>query len=165
MGEVLLARGLEARGVTAEVASAGFLTEDRPPPDEVVELMADRGIDVSGHRSRIVTPELLEEADLVVGMAREHVRDAAVEAPGCFGRTFTLKELVRRGTEAGGVAPGESVDAWLARVGADRTPAQLLGAAADDDVTDPIGRRQRVYRRVADEIEVLTDQLVGLLAP
>ena len=38
--------------------------------------MADRGLDTSGHRSRNLRPDLVTGADLVIGMARSHVREA-----------------------------------------------------------------------------------------
>ncbi|MCB1261202.1 MAG: hypothetical protein KDB33_12580, partial [Acidimicrobiales bacterium] len=81
MGEVLIAQHLGERGVTAEVSSAGFLTVDRPAEPAVVELMAARGLDVSGHRSRLLEPSMVDDADIVIGMARQHVREAAMLAP------------------------------------------------------------------------------------
>src|SRR4029077_847666 len=101
MAEALRSAHLAARGHQAAVSSAGMLGRGQPPPPEVLAVMAGRGCDVTGHRSRRVAPEDLAEADLVVGMAREHVRHAAVLLPDAWPRTFTLRELVTRGRQAG----------------------------------------------------------------
>lgn len=165
MAEALLRRGLADRGVSARVSSAGSSAEGMAPTDEIIELMADRGIDVRGHRSRLVDARSLDAADLMVGMARHHVRDAAMVSPGVLPRAFTLKELTRLGREAGPVADGESVRDWAARVGSGRPHTAHLGEDPDDDVVDPIGRRFKVYKQVAAELDEHVARLVELLAP
>lgn len=164
MVEALLRRDLEAIGVPAKVSSAGTLDGgDRPAAEEVVELMAKRGLDVGAHRSRPITRDLVLASDLVVGMAREHVREAVVLAPAALGRSFTLKELVRKGRELGRRTGGESVQAWLARAAANRPPTAHLGRSELDDVADPMGQRFAVYKKTAKELEILTAELVDLL--
>ena len=59
---------------------------------------------------------MLTGADVLIGMAREHVREAVVLAPDVWGRAFTLKEIVRLGEERGGRAPDEPLEQWLARL-------------------------------------------------
>ena len=81
MAQAMLSARLAGRGVAVPVASAGLLGGGRPPPPEVVSVMAARGIDVAGHRSRVVTADDLAAADLILGLAREHVRHAAVLLP------------------------------------------------------------------------------------
>ena len=89
------------------MSSAGLLTDGQPATDTAVDTLAERGIDIDEHRSRRISSDLLGRADLVVGMTREHVREAAVLRPDLYDRTFTLKELVRRGRQAGPRADGE----------------------------------------------------------
>ena len=104
MAEALLARRWARSRTRWRVRSAGLLGEDavgEPPPPEVVAALAAYGLDISGHRSRRVTAADLGWADLVLGMSREHVRHAVVTVPDSWPRTFTLKELVRRGEETG----------------------------------------------------------------
>jgi protein-tyrosine phosphatase len=125
--------------------------------------MADRGIDTSAHRSRKLRPDLVAGADIVIGMACEHVREAVVLAPDTWGRAFTLKEIVRLGEERGGRAPGESVEQWLARLHEGRRRSDLFGQSEADDVADPIGGPRRSYRRTADELDDLTARLAQLL--
>ena len=124
MAQAMLSARLAARGVTAGVGSAGLLAGDRRPPPEVISVMAARGIDVSRHRSRVVTAEDLAAADLILGLAREHVRHAAVLLPAAWPRAFTLRELVRRGQQAGSARPGEPLGHWLDRAADGREPGR-----------------------------------------
>jgi len=163
MAAALLSRRLDEAGVKAAVSSAGLLFDGKPATDYSLAVMADRGIDTSGHRSRKLRPEMLASADIVIGMAREHVREAAALLPAAWERAFTLKEIVRLGEERGGRAPGEPLERWLARLHAGRRRNDLLGDAADDDVDDPIGRPRRSYQRTANELDDLTARLARLL--
>jgi protein-tyrosine phosphatase len=166
MAEGLLRHHLAARGVPdVSVSSAGFLSEGSRATPDAVRVLAARDIDIHEHQSRLVTPELLAASDLVVAMAREHLRQASVLDPGAFTRMFTLKELARRGVEVGAREPDESIPQWLDRVGADRTRVQHLGDSPLDDIADPIGRPLRVYRRTANELDGLIGAVVGLLWP
>lgn len=62
-------RALEALGRRElRIGSAGFYGPDRPSPPELCELAAARGVDLRGHRSRLVTPALLHEHGLIVAM-------------------------------------------------------------------------------------------------
>lgn len=62
----LLARELAAYGT--DVQSAGFVGFNRPPPPEAIAAAEHHGIDLSSHRSRLVTAELVRTADLIVVM-------------------------------------------------------------------------------------------------
>jgi protein-tyrosine-phosphatase len=161
MAAVLLAARLEERGV--HVSSAGLITDGWPATDEGVAAMAARGFDTSSHRSRRMTARMLAEADLVVAMAREHVREAVGLEPGVWPRVFTLKELVRRGERVGPRSPDQPLGEWLAAVHDGRRTADLLGASPDDDVADPIGRPQAAYDATASELEELVTRLANLL--
>ena len=123
--------------------------------------MASYGLEISGHRSHRVTVADLNGADLVLGMAREHVRHAVVTAPDTWPRAFTLKELVRRGDENGPAKPGEPLADWLARVHEGRKRAALLGDSANDDVADPMGGPAQAYADTAALLDDLMGRLVG----
>ena len=163
MAEGLLRDRLARRGVPATVHSAGLLDDGQPASANGVAVLRGRGIDLSTHRSRTLGPDLVSAADLVLGMARLHVREAVVLRPQAWPKSFTLKELVRRGTEIGRRPRGQSVEAWLLEAHAGRTHADLLGEATDDDIFDPIGSSRSVYEKTALEIENLVDRLVALL--
>jgi len=163
MAEGLLRQKLADAGVDARVHSAGLYEDGRPASDDGIAVMADRGIDTSQHCSRRMTAEMLSGADLIIGMAREHVREAVLTAPDIWTRTYTLKELVRRGNDVGPRAAGQSLDEWLPKVHAGRTRNELLGSSEADDVADPIGQPRAVYERTADELDRLTTRLTTLI--
>jgi protein-tyrosine-phosphatase len=165
MAEALLSAQLAARGAAVAVSSAGILAEGQPPPAEVLAVMAARGCDVTRHRSRVVGPADLAAADLVLGMAREHVRHAAVLLPEVWPRAFTLRELVGRGQESGARAPGEAVGEWLARAAGGRRRVDLIGAGPAQDVADPFGGPLRAYEATADLLSRLTRDLAALCWP
>lgn len=62
----LLARELEALGV--EVQSAGFIGFNRPAPAEAVAAAERHAVNLSDHRSRLLTNDLARGADLIVVM-------------------------------------------------------------------------------------------------
>jgi protein-tyrosine phosphatase len=170
MAEALLRHRLAERHAQepiddVTVSSAGLLTDGSPAAEPAVEVMADFGLDLTQHRSRLLAADLVEASDLVIGLTREHVREVVLLVPSAFPRTFTCKELVRRASEIGARGDHEPFDEWRARLHHGRTPQMQLGSSADDDIEDPIGRRPAVYERVADELAVLVDRLVGLTWP
>jgi protein-tyrosine phosphatase len=165
MAEVMLRDRFARAGATGSVSSAGTIcAAGIPASDGSIEMAAQRGLSLEGHRSRRLTADLVRSTDLVLGMSREHVREAAVAAPDCFGRVFTLKQLVRLGDREG-PRRQESFATWLGAVGADRKTSDLLGADEADDIADPMGQRLAEYARTADEIEGLLDRLVALIRP
>src|ERR1700678_2896648 len=157
MAQAMLSARLAARGVAVPVASAGLLGSGRTPPPEVVSVMAAMGMDVTGHRSRTVTADDLAAAGLILGLTREHVRHAAVLLPAAWPRTFTIRELLRRGRQAGGRLPH-----WLPRAADGRRRDDLLGSHPADDVADPAGGPLREYQATADILDRLTRDLVEL---
>ena len=62
----LLRQALGAHSVRVE--SAGFVAPNRPAPPEAVAAAARRGVDLSDHRSRLLTPDLARSAELIVVM-------------------------------------------------------------------------------------------------
>jgi protein-tyrosine phosphatase len=154
---------LEQSGVAAHVHSAGLLEAGNPAHTHGVAVLSERGLDLSAHRSRPLTADLVRSADLLLGMERSHVREAVVTAPEVFSRTFTLKELVRRGRRVGPRRPGEPLDDWLAKAHEGRTPRELLGGSTEDDVDDPIGQPRAAYERMVAELDGLLDELVWLV--
>lgn len=162
MAAAFLSRRLDLLGVGGSVRSAGIGTRDQAPPHEVVSVMAAYGLDVSRHCARQVTAADLGGPHLIIGMAREHVRHAAVAAPRCWARAFTLKEIVRRGRAAGQRMPGESFSDWLGRVHDGRDQRALLGDCLTDDIEDPIGGPPEAYASIAAEIDWHVSQLTEL---
>ena len=162
MAEALLTDRLAALDRAVTVRSGGMLGEGEPPRPEAITAMAGYGLDITAHRSRRVTADDLERADLTLAMARENLRFAVVTAPVIWPRAFTLRELVRRGQAIGRRLPGESLAGWLARAHAGRDRTALLGDSSDDDVADPTGGPQRGYTETAAILSGLADQLARL---
>jgi protein-tyrosine phosphatase len=163
MAAALLTRQLHGAGVLAEVRSAGTIQTGRPARAEVVAVLAERGIDVSDHLSCPLEARLVAEADVVLGMAREHVREAVAMVPHALSNSFTLKELVRRGGER--PRQGEPLDHWLDGLSAGRDVRELLGASHDDDVEDPVGQPLEAFRRTCRTLDALVAHLVRIAWP
>src|SRR3954466_6121375 len=70
MAETLLRHALEARGATqVTVGSAGSGAWEGAPASEGAYLVAlEHGLDLSAHRARMLTRELVNSADLVLTM-------------------------------------------------------------------------------------------------
>jgi protein-tyrosine phosphatase len=162
MAAALLNRRLGALRIPIAVRSAGLLQEEVLPSLGAISALVPYGLDISGHRSHRVTVADLTWTDLVLGMAREHVRHAVVTAPDTWPRSFTLKELVRRGEEIGPAKPGERLADWLERIHEGRDRAALLGDSPVDDVADPMGGPPRAYADTASQLDELTGRLAGL---
>src|SRR2546430_16016254 len=102
LAAALLERALRERGLEVTVASAGTGAWDGAPASEGAYLVGlERGLDLSGHRARLLTRELVEKAHLILTMARHH--RARVDELGGAGRAFVLGEYAGRG---GGAADG-----------------------------------------------------------
>jgi protein-tyrosine-phosphatase len=165
MAEALLARRLAGRGMAAVVHSAGTGTagirgEGQRPPSEAIVAMAAYGLDTASHCSHQVTAADLGRADLVIAMARMHVRHAVVVRPEVWPHVFTLKELVRRGEAIGSRPAGEPLSGWLGRLHGARDRRALLGQCPDDDVSDPIGGPPQDYHDTAALLDTLMGHLV-----
>jgi protein-tyrosine-phosphatase len=163
MGEALLQRRLDERGVAAHVTSAGFLEAGVPATDAAVATMAAQGLDISEHRSRTVTETLVDEADLVITMARQHLIDLALMVPDALPRMYQLVDLVQRAEKYGPRQPGEPLAQWLAALGEGRSRADILAARLSDDVADPIGQSAGVYERTRRQLDDLLSRLAALL--
>jgi protein-tyrosine-phosphatase len=96
LAAALLDRALKSRGLNeVTVTSAGTGAWDGAPASEGAYLVAlETGLDLSSHRARLLTRELVEQADLILTMARHH--RARVDELGGEGRVFVLGEYVGR---------------------------------------------------------------------
>jgi len=92
----LLERALKERGLDLTVSSAGTGAWDGAPASEGAYLVGlERGLDLSGHRARLLTRELVDQADLILTMARHH--RARVDELGGEGKVFVLGEYAGKG--------------------------------------------------------------------
>jgi len=76
------------------VESAGtWTTAGRPAALLARQVMAERGIDISRHRSREVSQELLEQFDLILTMETGQKEALQVEFAHLAGRIYLLSEM------------------------------------------------------------------------
>ena len=160
----LFAKALAERGRTARVGSAGIALPGRPVPPTGLAVARGFGLDLRGHRSTRLLPDMLDQADLVVAMAREHAREVILRVPERWPRTFTLLQLTRwLETHP---APADTVlGAWLDETAGGRPRSTVLGSSPDDDVPDPVGRPAPVWRSVAGLLSGQVEAVADLLAP
>ncbi len=153
------------RGLDVLVRSAGLAGEGQPSPGYALDVMEARGIDISGHRSRRLSAMMVRSADLVVGMAGNHVREAAVLAMDRAARIGTLRELARLAERRGPRASDMGVPEWIESLTRDRPVGQIGLGGAGDDIEDPYKRRRKFYERTATEIEQSLLPLLDLMFP
>jgi protein-tyrosine phosphatase len=165
LAAAVLGRLVGDRGEDVTVTSAGLLEGGAPAAPGMVEAAAVRGIDLSGHVSRTLGAAAVEQADLVVAMARDHVREIVSVTPSAFGRTFTLREAVRRGSEVGPRRPGAALAEWLGALHQGRRYQDLVGWTDEDDIADPMGGPPEAYLVAVTAITELTTSLADLAFP
>lgn len=159
MAAALMAHEMSARGChDVEVISAGtWAGTGYPTTTEVGDVLAPLGIDVSGHRSRPLTPELVEEADLVVAMTSVHRGEIARTAPHVGHKTVLLKELGEIAFDGSGETVEERVGALLEA----RRPEERRAL----DLDDPMGLPVTAYRRAYEEILAGIVALADVICP
>ncbi len=90
MAEAMLRAKIRHRpGFQVSSAGVGALV-GHPADPMAVELMAARGIDITGHRARQVTPEMLAAVDLVLVMEKGHQDEVHRMAPQSRGKVHRL---------------------------------------------------------------------------
>ena len=78
------------------VVTAGtFSVDGQPISWRTREALSRVGLEARHHRSKQITREHVESADLVIGLAPEHVQWIRREHPDAASRTVTLRRLVR----------------------------------------------------------------------
>jgi protein-tyrosine phosphatase len=162
LAEHVLRRAVE--GLPVDVSSVGVLdlagVEALP---EALEAARELGLDLSAHRTRVLAPEPLEGADLVLGFERRHVARAVTAGGAPLERTFTLPELVELLASAPFVGEDEPVArarALVAAVAAERPDPRR---AAVPELGDPLGRSSSVQRETAEQVDELSRRVVTQL--
>lgn len=99
MAAGLLRQRLQTAGLAdkVEVETAGlFAQTGRHASPPGVALLAERGIDMAGHTARLVTPTLLDQADLILVMEEEQRRSLFYQSPQNLVKVLLLSELAGR---------------------------------------------------------------------
>lgn len=125
-----------------------------PASERAQYVMEARGLTLEGHRSKRMVPELLDSADLVIAMARDHLRDALHLNPEVTERAFLFKELDQLIQK--GPLPPEFERAVTELNSRRNSPWDAVALGWDADVDDPIGGDISLFESCAAEIELLT---------
>lgn len=98
MAEAIFRDKAQKRGFTDwQVSSAGtWATVERGASRNGVIVMAKRGLDISQHRARMVTGEMLADSDLVLCMERGHAEALRAEFPTQATKIYLLSEMTGR---------------------------------------------------------------------
>ncbi len=96
MAEYLLRAHLGRSGAWTVVSAGVAAAFGIPASSEAVDVMRERGIDLSLHSSRPLTAELAREADLLVVMTAEHQLHVEMLYPDAAGKVRLLKEFAPR---------------------------------------------------------------------
>lgn len=114
LAEAIMRRALEERGVSEiTVSSAGTGAFEGAPASEGAYLVAlEHGLDLSAHRARRLSAQVIQEADLVLTMSAHH-RDRVIDDGG-MGKVFLLGTYAgRKGEDAAVNDPyGASLDEY-----------------------------------------------------
>lgn len=114
------------------IISAGTQASNGFPPTELAGRVARKhGIDISLYRSRILTKEILEEADLIISFEPRHLQRISQLLPDASSRSFLLKTFRK--------------DVLL----------------KDAFIRDPVGGDWEVYDRCINEIGESMDRLLN----
>ncbi len=121
-----------------EVGSAGvFAIEGMSASRETVAALSRLGIDVSGHMARMLTTDMIREADLIVAMEPTHREEIVQRVPEAASKTHLL------------LTYGLPHTSFLTEAG----------------VPDPIGKSREVYEAclttIQDAVERIAQRLVA----
>lgn len=132
MAEAMLRHRLrEQAGERFIIRSAGTISEEGFPPQlPAIQAMQRRGIDIGSHRSRPVTKELMEWADVVLVMTTDHLGELHERFPDLTQKSFLITAF-----------PGMEIEG-------------LYG------VEDPFGSSPEAYEMVAHELEQEVERIV-----
>jgi len=154
----LRARQLLGPDSGVEVSSAGTHGFDASPVGDTMDAeFARHGTDSSTFRSRPVTGDLVDEADLVLTADAGHRTRLLEDRPAAFRKIFTLGQFV---ASARAADPGLRGRELIAALEARRVPA-----SPDHDIADPYRRGSEAAARAAVQMEALLEVLVDRLPP
>ena len=164
MAEGFVAEAIANQGLGHTVSSAGFLYDGRPVDSKAAKAAGRLGVDIDAHRSTKLAPEVVERADVILTMEREHTRNLLSQFKDQEPVVFPLRMFLdaARATPRAG---DQSAVEYVAALAAARNPASLLGVGSTDDVADPIGKSMRTFRRSAEEIKHLCIAATAAIGP
>ena len=149
------------------VASAGVRAViGAPMPEQMATLVRSAGVYADGFVSRQLTEHMLRESDLVLALTKRHRSMIVSLHPGAVRRTFTVRELARLAALVDpaalpGGAAGVRRAALLPLAAAQRGTRPVEPGA--DDVVDPYGGNEALYRRAFSELRPAVAQIARVV--
>jgi len=127
---------LAQEGLSVKVLSAGTQAmPGRQPPPILLRLALKKGLELNDHRSRRISPEILQEACIIFVMGNQHRQNILAMAPGIEEKIFLLSQFYAY--------------------------PQIL--PRDSEIPDPIGREVFFYENVHEILENCCEQVLESL--
>jgi RpiB/LacA/LacB family sugar-phosphate isomerase len=123
MAEGLFRHATRGRTDCRAISAGVGAVEGQPPSSHAVRALKELGIDISQQRSRMLTPEVVEQADYIFGMTHSHVDAVTLLFPQAAEKMFLLREF------------DETLDEF------------------EKDISDPIGGSYETYTYCRNQIE------------
>ncbi|MDI7817773.1 low molecular weight protein arginine phosphatase [Clostridioides difficile] len=100
MAEAILKKAIEESGRNIEeycISSAGISTVDGMNASKhSIEAVKELGIDLSNHRSKVITKELIDNSDIILTMTKSHKEILVQAVPKCKEKVYTFKGFVNK---------------------------------------------------------------------
>ena len=96
MAEHLLRRRLGPKSKWTVLSAGTFAVDGLPASSSAIAAMSGIGIDISAHRSRAITSEMMNTVTVVITMTRSHRDDIAERFPRALDKVFTIGSLAGR---------------------------------------------------------------------
>src|SRR5256885_2241114 len=123
MAEGIFRQAVQGRNEYLVLSAGVGAADGQPPSPYAVRALKDIGIDISRQRSRMLTADLVQQADYIFGMTHGHVDAVNLLYPQAAEKTFLLREF------------DETLDIF------------------EKDIPDPIGGSYEIYLNSRDQIE------------
>lgn len=123
MAEALFRHATQGRTDYRAISAGLGAVDGQPPSTYSVHAMKEIGVDISKQRSRMLTAEMVRQADYILGMTHSHVDTVMLLYPQAAEKTFLLREF------------DDTLDPF------------------EKDISDPIGGSYEVYLNCRDQIE------------
>ena len=123
MAEGLFRQAVRGRGDYRVISAGVGAIDGQPPSAHAVRALRELGIDISRQRSRMLTADLVEQADYIFGLTHSHVDSINLLYPNAAEKTFLLREF------------DETLEPY------------------EKDISDPIGGSYEIYTSCRDQIE------------
>lgn len=135
LAEGILRKLLADRGINSiDVSSAGtFALTGWPAAELALEVASHHKVDISSHRSRPISRELLNAADLVIAMERDHIIESSVLVKDGCGKYCLLSDF---------------------------GPVHARGKEIEDPYGAPFEYFVSAYREIERHVEALLEHLV-----